>query len=326
MTSVAVLTSLPIRQGPPSKATRRNLLRTKRANYQKRSPLFRLPPELRNLIYTHVLRPEVPKNVLRSRLPVESPLEVVDLENAINIGPSNELLATCWRIYNEADGIFIASRSAFWESNTILLDLRDGWEGAAVNEEKPAVDITLLRHDLLCLVPRFVVSVNVGPHNDEYHLIKHTRRRVHSLELGRTGRDPRLDNMAKVLRAQLEHMSIGQLMVDTYRARLSPAYFGAGMQVGKYRSLAKSYIRISSAGTGSMSRMEEQMMRGLADAVRRFVAERERKNKALHHEVLSAVLEHLCERHNVRQTSLYHKNIVKPTPCLWSMSCFSGSC
>lgn len=259
MASATFSQSLPIRQRPPSKPTRRNLPRTKRANKQKNCPLLHLPPELRNLIYTYAFSSEVPKNVFRSRLPVKRPLEMIDLENAINLGPSNELLATCRRIRHEADGIFVASRSAFWESNTILVDLRDDWKGADDNEAKPAVNITLLRHDLLCLVPRFVVFVNVGSHKDEYHLKRHTHQGVHSLEFGSTGRDPLLNNPAKVFRAQLERMSIGHLVLGIYRAGLSRAHEldRTGLQVAKYKSLAKRYIRISSARSGSMSRMEK---------------------------------------------------------------------
>lgn len=329
MASATFSQSLPIRQRPPSKSTRRNLPRTKRANKQKNCPLLCLPPELRNLIYTYAFSSEVPKNVFRSRLPVESPLDIIDLENAITLAPSNDLLATCWRIHNEAHGIFIASRRAFWKSNTILVDLRDDWKGAADNEVKAAADITLLRHDLLCLVPRLVVSVRVGSHSDEYHLIKHYRRHVHSLTFGVTGRDPLLNNPAKVFRAQLERMSIGRLMVDMYRTRLSLAHWKTGRPIANYRSLAKNYIRISSASSGSMSKMEEHMMRGLSDAVRRFVEERERRMEALHHDVLSAVVEHLCERHNVRQKPRLsderspslraHLDIIMPASCPRSM-------
>jgi hypothetical protein len=74
-------------------------------NEQTDSPLFRLPPELRNRIYAYTLssnEPEVGKKST-TRLPLESPFEVIDLNDALRyIRPSNEFLATCSYIYTEA--------------------------------------------------------------------------------------------------------------------------------------------------------------------------------------------------------------------------------
>jgi hypothetical protein len=138
---------------------------------QKECPLFRLPAELRNKIYGYTLCQKEPQQKTTTRLPTESPLEVIDLNNALALRPSNELLSTCRYIHAEAHGIFIAEQRAFWADNNFLIDLRDDWGSATTDDATvPIVEIPNLRTECINLIPKVVLSVKSGSHHDEYHL------------------------------------------------------------------------------------------------------------------------------------------------------------
>jgi hypothetical protein len=139
---------------------------------QKECPLFRLPPELRNKIYAYTLHQKEPKQKTETRLPLESPLEVIDLNDATSLMPSNELLLTCRYFYTEAYSLFVAAQREFWKSNNFLVDLRDDWEDAASGDAaKPRTDLINMPIEYFNEMQTVVVSVTHGSHHDEHHLM-----------------------------------------------------------------------------------------------------------------------------------------------------------
>lgn len=81
---------------------------------QSTCPLFRLPPELRNTIYTYVAYNKFSLPQFEWDEQHNSPK--LDLNCAQRLAPSNELLRTCRSIYDESEGIFVRAKTQFWSS------------------------------------------------------------------------------------------------------------------------------------------------------------------------------------------------------------------
>jgi len=78
---------------------------------QPQSPLFRLPPELRNNIYELVFSP--------------AEVEEVELTSAKSHAPSAALTLACKRINSEACGLYKAASQTYWSSITFTLSGRN---------------------------------------------------------------------------------------------------------------------------------------------------------------------------------------------------------
>ena len=88
---------------------------------QSTCPLFRLPPELRNTIYTYVAYSKF--SLPQFEWDEEHNSPKLDLESAQPLTPSNELLRTCRSIYDESEGIFVRAKTQFWSDTTFTLTL-----------------------------------------------------------------------------------------------------------------------------------------------------------------------------------------------------------
>ena len=91
------------------------------AKDQNTCPLFRLPPELRNTIYTYVAYSKF--SLPQFEWDEEHNSPKLDLKCAQPLAPSNELLKTCRSIYDESEGIFVRAKTQFWSDTTFTLVL-----------------------------------------------------------------------------------------------------------------------------------------------------------------------------------------------------------
>lgn len=96
---------------------------------QENSPLFCLPPELRNKIYRYAFQSDDGKHGWDN----DHDCPKVDMLIASRCAPSNELLRTCRRIHAESRGFFIESQRDFWSNTTFTLTLvnRESSDGIA---------------------------------------------------------------------------------------------------------------------------------------------------------------------------------------------------
>lgn len=83
---------------------------------QDSSPLFRLPPELRSVIYAYAIE-------YKHHCDDEQCGSNISLLDAARTAPSNELLGTCRRIYTEGKGIFIKAQREFWSTTIFTINI-----------------------------------------------------------------------------------------------------------------------------------------------------------------------------------------------------------
>ena len=88
---------------------------------QSTCPLFRLPPELRNNIYTYVAYSKF--SLPQFEWDEEQNSPKLNLKCAQPRAPANELLRTCRSIYDESEGIFVRAKTQFWSDTTFTLAL-----------------------------------------------------------------------------------------------------------------------------------------------------------------------------------------------------------
>jgi len=118
---------------------------------QKHCLLFKLPPELRNRIYSYATsQSEAKQKPGGSDLPLDNSnqltyhddpsknygdhqsLPLVNLSQILDVKPSNALLGTCQRIYGEARAMFTASQHTFWRTHAFVFDLDNDRIGGAL--------------------------------------------------------------------------------------------------------------------------------------------------------------------------------------------------
>lgn len=88
---------------------------------QSTCTLFRLPPELRNTIYTYVAYSKF--SLPQFEWDEEHNSPKLDLGCAQQRAPSDELLRTCRSIHDESEGIFVRAKTQFWSDTTFTLAL-----------------------------------------------------------------------------------------------------------------------------------------------------------------------------------------------------------
>jgi hypothetical protein len=271
-------------------------------NEQKDCPLFRLPPELRNKIYAYTLCQKQPQQKTTTRLPIESPLEVIDLNNALTLRPSNELLATCRYIYAEAHGIFAAEQRAFWADNTFLIDLRDDWGSATTDDDatEPIVEIPNLHTECVNLIPKVILSVKSGSHHDEYHLNSReqfTWRPERSILDGSTSTG--FFDLREYFRLHEGFVGVVMVVVDTVRKTCRGRGYGDFVRANKYISSASRYVNIAAAGR-EVSKLEQHMLEGVQQKKEAVDAERREMRRYVRQATLSALVQHMHDRYNVQ--------------------------
>lgn len=92
-----------------------------RIQTQDYSPLFRLSPELRNIIYKYVFDGRDDE----CGWDEDHGCPKIDLVNASRCAPSNGLLRTCRRINSESRAFFVESERKFWSNTTFTLTFKE---------------------------------------------------------------------------------------------------------------------------------------------------------------------------------------------------------
>jgi hypothetical protein len=270
-------------------------------NSQTACPLFQLPPELRNKIYAYTLSSNEPEPGKKNstRLPLESPLEVIDLNDALRyIRPSNELLATCRYVYAEARGVFVDAQREFWATNNFIIDLNDDWKSKTTNTgpaTKPRIDIASLRCEYLNLMPKLVLAVRQGSHYNEHHLISAEGPLWLPEEGIRKPIGAQLLEWAGFYVAWRDVHVLMHACYDDFFAR-NPNSMVSGVR--NYTLLAIRYIT-TGAFRRETSKLELQMLRGLERVTTKAQEKRDQDMIPLRRAALSAAIEHLCHRHGV---------------------------
>jgi hypothetical protein len=116
------------------------------SNSQTDSPLFLLPPELRNCVYAHVF--ELVDEVLPDGV-----VTPIDLDTVADIVATDQtLLRTCQLIYQEAKSIFDRSlaNQEVWENSVFVINLSDDWESEHQRAETHYEVVDLLDEPQLC--------------------------------------------------------------------------------------------------------------------------------------------------------------------------------
>lgn len=267
---------------------------TKTMDEQKDCPLFLLPPELRNQIYKLALCSEKPKEKTMSQLPAENPYEVIKLQEAPNLQPKNELLATCRRIHDESRGLFLATQRSFWASNNFMVELRDDWGNKSNTVVESKAEITRLRYEYFSLMPRIVISVKTTMYEHEHHLV---RRQDGSLALAvilKKGDSSLNGNLSSIL-ASIEHIALALIVYGVEEKAISSTLNRKTAHATRYGLMAQKYFSMAANRREAGSRNRKHMLKGLYESLDRIAAERSRYRELLPRTTLIAVVQHLCE-------------------------------
>lgn len=89
-------------------------------NSQKSCPIFRLPPELRNSIYTYVFDQQ-PCGVACWDDQFDCPEIELFSAHSVAPRPNTTLLTSCRLVYYEAQGVFLKMQSEFWTNSTFTI-------------------------------------------------------------------------------------------------------------------------------------------------------------------------------------------------------------
>lgn len=156
-------------------------------NDQKYCPLFKLPPELRNRIYSYATsQSEAKEKPRESELPLDKSnqltyhdypfndrkdhhsLPVVSLNQLSDVKPSNALLGTCQRIHEEAGAMFAASQRAFRKTNAFLFDLDD--DNNCVDDVSTTQKLVARLHPRqIDSMPKFTVVITIDDCLHTFH-------------------------------------------------------------------------------------------------------------------------------------------------------------
>lgn len=160
---------------------------TKPEDDQKQCLLFKLPPELRNCIYSYATsQSEINNKPWESELPLgkgsqltynydpssdyndHQSFPVVNMNQLSEAKPSNALLGTCQRIHEEAKAMFAASQRTFWKSHALLIDLNND----CTNGVSSAQDIVARLHPKqIDSMPKFSVALTIRGCLHTFHFI-----------------------------------------------------------------------------------------------------------------------------------------------------------
>lgn len=157
----------PLRAPPPaSMAESKEELLT---NDQSSCLLFRLPPELRNNIYTYVFYTKY--SLPQFKWDEEHNAPKLNLKCAQPRAPPNELLRTCRSIYNESKGIYVRAKTQFWSDTTFTLTLpispsHKSFGYLKCHLDEQARHISRVNIDIESDVQPFTVHLRSGPEAD----------------------------------------------------------------------------------------------------------------------------------------------------------------
>lgn len=157
----------PARAPPPASMayTREEVLKKD----QSTCPLFRLPPELRNTIYTYAFRSKYGMSPFQWDEKHDCPK--ITLKRAQSHAPPNELLRTCRSIYAEGKGIFVDAKTQYWSNTTFTLTLGARPPASSFGYLECLLDEQVSRMTRVNITvhgsPPFAVQLHSGPKADD---------------------------------------------------------------------------------------------------------------------------------------------------------------
>lgn len=278
-------------------------------NQQKDCPLFYLPAELRNLVYKYALSINTPPHRIVSRLPVESPVELIDLHDAANLRPTNELLISCRKVYREARDMFVAAQREFWANNAFLIQLKEDWED--ISDEATRLPSRRLHwsDEHFNVIPRIVIYVRTRSWDFECHLLNCPHSKF-EIDMDPYNIDTRMtysmDELAAFHEERLKADEVARLVERVYQKAFSgKAVVKTFMCAAKYGRSANEYIRAHSPRQQEVSRTQMHMLRRLDGVLQRIRDQFQDTVKPLRQRLVLAVLTDMIARYGVQ---------MRPTP------------
>lgn len=292
---------------------------------QKHCPLFKLPPELRNRIYSYATsQSEAKKKPSTSRLPLGTSnhltyyydpssnykdhhtLPVVSLNQISNVKPSNAMLGTCQRIYQEARGIFVEAQRTFWKTNAILFDIHDDWTDGLPTAQEIVARLHARQIDSM---PKFSVTMTVRGCLHTFHFIEDDLEMTddeindgyapncgfchggcsHTGELSHAE--------LKLMCDDLGHDLLFSAVVNGpfLRAHDMKRYSAkARARIAEYEKSAKAYLCIATRDRESSKREDHAVLRWEEERLG-FLQKLESKDVNMKRMMLTAVVQHFCD-------------------------------
>lgn len=289
---------------------------------QKHCPLFKLPPELRNRIYSCATsQSEAKEKPQDSELPLDNSnqhayrdeppyakdyhsLPAVNVNEISHVKPSNALLGTCKRIYEEARAMFAASQRAFWRTNAFVFHLHDT-KTASIPTAQDIV--SRLHPKQIDAMPKFSVVMTMAGCLHTFHFVEDTTKttedetnRLHRPNCGfleggcsHTGdlSHAELRRRCGALGRGLLEATMSRPWIQAYDMKCRSA--SARNRVAAYEKSAQAYLGIASRGR-ELSKVEKHAMLRWEEERVRFTRELESQQVSMKRLMLNAVIEHLC--------------------------------
>lgn len=253
-------------------------------DHQQSSPLFHLPPELRNRIYVYALSqeetPEQPQHTAQEKF--------ISLDTMHLHAPSNELLQTCHLIHAESRGIFVEAQRNFWKDNVLSVVLKDDWKDDEVDATNES-GLWDLRKAQLNLIAKIVVVVESKESSCQYHFFEDPIR-----EVGFTFDRQSSNGTVEELKA------MGRLVAVDLIAYSKDIHQAVEKLTGtaKYFQSANKYLSIAVKGRESTTNAGHMVLR-IQDTVYGLVADVDSLEKGRRTAYLKKVVQHCQSFHSV---------------------------
>jgi hypothetical protein len=295
---------------------------------QKHCPLFKLPPELRSRIYSYATSQSEAKNKpSETELPLDKgnlltynsdpsenhndhqSLPVANLNHISDIRPSNALLGTCQRIYEEARAMFVESQHTFWKTHAFLFDLHDDDDDDDdwTDEVSTAPQIAPCLHPRqIDSMPKFSIRLTTQDCIHTAHFIDNTlelsdaelnKGYVQSFGFSRGGcshtgalSHTELRSKCHAFENDLTHSKIYEAIFQAHATKRRLAR--ARTRMGAYVESARAYLDIAGRNCG-LSKLEAHAVRRWEEERMRYVRTLEAQDVNLKQLLLTSVIQHL---------------------------------
>lgn len=297
---------------------------TMQTDEQKHCLLFKLPPELRNRIYSHATsQSEAKQKPLDSELPLDNSnqltyhddpsenygnhhsLPVVELSQISDVKPSNALLGTCQRIYGEARAMFVESQHTFWRTHAFLFDLdNDHIDGAPAAKEI----LARLHAGQIGSMPKFSVVFTTGGCLHTFHFLEDDLEMTNEeLNEGHPGDCgfyySGCSHTGDLSLAELRLRS-NDLGMDLLSSMTSGPFLEAHdmkrhsartrRRIAAYEKTANAYLSIATRDR-ELSRIENHAMLRWREERMRFMRKLESQHVNMKRLMLTGVIQHFCD-------------------------------
>lgn len=257
---------------------------------QEECSLFRLSPEIRNIIYGYAFGQKIyPEDH------AEAQRVAISLAAVGYYAPSNELLRTCHRIHNESRGMFVKAQRDFWKDNAFAIELKDDWGNAPVDTNK-GMETSDLREAQLELIPRIVIDVETKTTSCQYNFAQQEKHLLGcTLDL----------DTSTATTTDLKQMVI--MEVSAYIR-----YFKDVVRYTKEAHLLRDYLdsawtyHKSAVRRGENVKNADHMLRKIADKLRRVACEILGLTAKRKTAFLKAIIKHCLDSHNATEKPGQH--------------------